>query len=96
MNVCRSTLRPLAEDGFCKSAREELADGKVIPTHLDFRRGELPASEHTKENRHLFSVSGMQEKIGLTLDRGKFSICNQGGRLYSQAASDRFFGSSLL
>lgn len=77
MERCLSTLRPLSEEGFSKSALRALADGKKFPTKLDFVRRDAPDVFRKHSGR--MSISGVQLKLSLKLNRGKLFAVERGG-----------------
>ncbi len=75
---CLITLEPLDEEGFSTKGQRELAGGRdVIPSHIGLIRSDI-ISHRLEKMKHL-SISGMQDKISLRLERGNFSAVAQGG-----------------
>lgn len=68
-SICRSSLRPVEKEGYRPSARRVLAGGnRQFPHRLAFARKDVIAfrSDHIEH----MSISGVQDKISLKLDRG--------------------------
>lgn len=70
MNLfCHSSLRPIENEGYAPAARRALAGGnKQFPHRLSFARSDV-ISFRTEHIEHM-SISGVQDKISLKLDRG--------------------------
>lgn len=70
MHRCMSTLRDIPEEGFAPAAGQQLAGGnRKFPHRLTFNRTDVvefrvQAAEH-------MSISGIQDKISLKLERGR-------------------------
>lgn len=66
---CRSTLAPLAADGFSPAARKRLIDTRSrIPHQLSFTRAEV--IRYRAEVADRMSISGVQDKVSLRYDHG--------------------------
>ena len=66
---CHSSLRPIESEGYAPAARRALTDGnKQFPHRLSFARSDVISfrSEHIEH----MSISGVQDKISLKLERG--------------------------
>lgn len=75
---CLVTLEPLNEEGFSAKGQRDLTGGRdVIPSRIDLIRSDIVG--HRLENMKHLSISGMQDKISLRLERGNFSAVAQGG-----------------
>ncbi len=67
---CMSTLAGIANEGYSRSAQRRLAGGnRKFPHRLAFNRSDI-IEFRMREARHL-SISGVQDKVSLRLDRGK-------------------------
>lgn len=78
---CRSSLVLLAQDGYTPSARRALSGGKaVFPHQLPFTRRQLDIQRLASPPR--MSVSGVQDKVGLRLDRGRLQPVEAGGDFF--------------
>ncbi len=67
--ICHSSLQLIRNEGFAPSARRQLAGGnKQFPHRLPFARADV-ISFRTEHIKHM-SISGVQDKISLKLDRG--------------------------
>jgi len=67
--ICHSSLQPIKDEGFAPSACRQLAGGnKQFPHRLSFARADV-FSFRTVHIEHM-SISGVQDKISLKLDRG--------------------------
>jgi serine/threonine-protein kinase HipA len=67
---CRSTLAPLAADGFSPAARKRLIDSRQhLPVRLDFTRAEV--IRYRAEVADRMSISGVQDKVSLRLADGR-------------------------
>jgi len=67
--ICRSSLSPVEKEGYAPSARRALAGGnKQFPHRLSFARADV-ISFRTDHIEHM-SISGVQDKISLKLERG--------------------------
>lgn len=78
MNRCLSTLKPLDEEGFSPKALRRLADRRKFPARLDFTRGDIIEIRTRTVDR--LSISGVQEKISLQLERGELIPVAEGGQ----------------
>lgn len=77
MPFCRSTLKPIASDGFSPAAIRRLTDGQgSLPHILPFTRGEV--IRHRAEEAGHLSISGIQDKVSLRLERGEFTSVTSG------------------
>lgn len=66
---CHSSLSPIESEGYAPAARRALAGGnKQFPHRLSFARSDV-ISFRTEHIEHM-SISGVQDKISLKLDRG--------------------------
>ncbi|MFB6350700.1 MAG: type II toxin-antitoxin system HipA family toxin [Bradymonadaceae bacterium] len=78
MNRCLSTLAELDEEGFSPGALDRLSDRRKFPTRLDFTRSDIAAiSAETMEH---ISISGVQQKLSLRLERGELKPTGEGGQ----------------
>lgn len=78
MARCRSSLAPLEEDGYTARARRALAAGKTaFPHRLSFTRAELNLQR--LEGLPRMSISGVQDKVQLKLERGRLHPVAAGG-----------------
>lgn len=76
--ICRGSLRPISEKGFCSSARRKLAGGgRRFPYQLDFDRKDVISFR--SENIERMSISGVQDKVSLRLHRGRLLPTESGG-----------------
>lgn len=67
--ICRSSLIPIEKQGYAPAARRALANGnKQFPHRLSFARADV-ISFRTDHIEHM-SISGVQDKISLKLERG--------------------------
>lgn len=67
--ICRSTLQPIEREGYAPAARQKLAGGnKLFPHRLSFARSDV-ISFRTEHIEHM-SISGVQDKVSLKLERG--------------------------
>jgi len=67
--ICRSTLKHIQTRGYSPKAQRDLAGGnRLFPHKLSFKRSDVISfrSEHIEH----MSISGVQDKISLKLDRG--------------------------
>ncbi len=78
MKRCLSTLKPLDEEGFSPAARRRLADRRAFPARVDFTRADLIEIRTRTVDR--MSISGVQEKVSLRLERGKLTPVAEGGQ----------------
>jgi serine/threonine-protein kinase HipA len=68
-SVCHSSLQPIKGAGYTPASRRKLAGGnKQFPHQLSFAKADV-ISFRTKHIEHM-SISGVQDKISLKLDRG--------------------------
>lgn len=69
MFICRSSLHPVKQEGYTPAARQQLAGGnRRFPHRLSFARSDVIAFR-TEHIEHM-SISGVQDKISLKLERG--------------------------
>jgi serine/threonine-protein kinase HipA len=67
--VCRSSLQPVETEGYAPAVRRRLAGGnKKFPVRLSFARND--AISFRAEHIEHMSISGVQDKISLKLERG--------------------------
>jgi serine/threonine-protein kinase HipA len=67
---CRSTLAPLASDGFSPAARRRLIDSRQrLPVRLGFTRAEV--IRYRAEVAERMSISGVQDKVSLRYHDGE-------------------------
>ena len=67
--ICRSSLQAVKKEGYASAARQRLAGGnRKFPHRLDFSRSEVILFR-TEYIEHM-SISGVQDKISLKLERG--------------------------
>ncbi len=78
MNRCLSTLKPLEEEGYSAAALRRLSDRRKFPARVDFTRGDIIDIRTQTVDR--MSISGVQEKISLRLERGKLEPVAEGGQ----------------
>jgi serine/threonine-protein kinase HipA len=70
MPVCRSTLKPIARDGFSPSALRRLTGGAGrLPHRIPFTRADVIHYRATESAR--LSISGVQDKVSLRLEDGE-------------------------
>lgn len=75
---CRSTLAPIAADGFTSSALRRLTGGRRrLPTQLKFTRAEVIRYRAGVADR--MSISGIQDKVSLRLIDGDLVPTEQDG-----------------
>ena len=77
MNRCLSTLQELEEEGYSAKALRRLADRRKFPGRLDFSRDEF--FEIRSKTIDRMSISGVQEKISLRLERGRLIPVSEEG-----------------
>ncbi len=77
MNRCLSTLQQLEEEGYSAKALARLSDRRKFPRRLDFSRDAF--FEIRSKNIDRMSISGVQEKISLRLERGRLLPVSEGG-----------------
>ena len=67
--VCHSSLQPIGSEGYAPASRRQLAGGnRQFPHRLSFARDDV-ISFRTEHIEHM-SISGVQDKISLKLNRG--------------------------
>ncbi len=67
---CLVTLEPLEVEGVSAAGQRELAGGRgQFPDHLEISRGDIV--QHRMEHMQRMSISGMQDKISLRLERAR-------------------------
>lgn len=66
---CYSTYADIDAEGLSSAALARLADRRVFPHRLDFTRSDV--MEIRADTMQRMSISGVQEKISLRLERGK-------------------------
>ncbi|MBW2257052.1 MAG: HipA domain-containing protein [Deltaproteobacteria bacterium] len=75
---CLSTLVPMEEEGFSRSAQRALSGGsRQVPHQLGFNR--VDAVDFHMQHVDGFSISGAQVKVSLRLHRGVLSQCEMRG-----------------
>lgn len=75
---CHSSLRTINAPGYAASARRQLAGGeRQFPFQLNFCRSDV-ITFRSETIEHM-SISGVQDKISLKLQRGKLLPTKQGG-----------------
>lgn len=77
MPRCLSTFVELDTEGYSPAARAKLADRKTFPHKLDFDRKAFVQIRAQSAQR--MSISGVQEKLSLKLERGKLIPVDQHG-----------------
>ncbi len=78
MAVCRATLKSIDHEGFCPAGRRALSGGQgKVPHRLPFTRAEVMQVRGEKVRE--LSISGVQDKISLRLERGRFQAVTHGG-----------------
>lgn len=77
MPRCLSTYVELDEAGYSSGALRRLSDRRKFPHRLAFDRGDV--MEIRAESVTKMSISGVQEKISLRLDRGRLEPVTEGG-----------------
>jgi serine/threonine-protein kinase HipA len=78
MPVCRVTLKPIAQEGFSSAGRRALSGGQgQIPFRIPFTRSEV--IHYRAEESKRISISGVQDKLSLRLERGTCTPVTQGG-----------------
>lgn len=76
---CRSTLVPVEREGFSAAAMRKLSGShRRLPYRLDFTRAD--AQTFRSEHAERFSMSGVQDKIPLRLERGRLQPVIEGGQ----------------
>lgn len=78
MSYCRSGLVEIDGEGFSSGALNRLADGRAFPTRLAFDRSEF--AEIAAETMEHISISGVQEKLSMRLERGALMPVEEGGQ----------------
>jgi serine/threonine-protein kinase HipA len=67
---CLATLDPMATEGMTRAAQRDLAGrAATFPSRLDFRREDIV--QFRLQTMQRFSISGMQDKISVRLERGR-------------------------
>lgn len=69
MPRCLSRYTELDEEGYSAGALSALSDGRRFPTQLDFTRADVVKLRAETMDR--MSISGVQDKISLRLERGR-------------------------
>jgi serine/threonine-protein kinase HipA len=78
MAVCRCTLKTMPEDGFSAAGKRAFTDGRSkVPHQLDFNRKDL--IQHRADQVRSLSISGVQDKISVRLERNRFLPVTSGG-----------------
>lgn len=78
MPTCRVTLKEIGQDGYSPAGRRALVGGQgKIPFRLPFSREDV--IQHRGEKVTELSISGVQDKISLKLERGKLTPVTSGG-----------------
>lgn len=77
MSRCLSRLVELDEEGYSATALRRLADRRKFPSRLDFTRQDVVDIQTETIDR--MSISGVQEKISLRLERGELVPVGTGG-----------------
>lgn len=77
MPRCLSTYSELPEEGYSAGALTRLSDGRRFPSQLDFTRADV--LKIRAETMDRMSISGVQDKISLRLERGKLVPTASGG-----------------
>lgn len=80
MNLCRSLLVDIKGDGFSSKALRALTDGRKASPKLPFSRKDLNLSAILTSGRRPLSISGVQDKVGLLLDNGRFEVADRGSQ----------------
>ena len=75
---CRSTLAMIEKNGYSTLGLRRLTGGKRrLPTRVDFRRADVIRERGERVRR--LSISGVQDKISVRLQRGRLIITDEGG-----------------
>ncbi len=77
MPRCLSRYSELPEEGYSAGALTHLSDGRVFPSRLDFTRADVVKIR--AETMERMSISGVQDKISLKLERGTLVPTASGG-----------------
>ncbi len=77
MSRCRSTLSEIDGEGFSAAALKALSDRRAFPHRLPLLRADI--MEIRADTVRSMSISGVQEKISLRLDRGDLQPVSEGG-----------------
>ncbi|MEX2607277.1 MAG: HipA domain-containing protein [Kiritimatiellia bacterium] len=78
MSFCRVTLKPINRGGFSPAGLRALTGHQArMPHRLPFTRREV--IRHRAEEAQRISISGVQDKVSLRLDRGAFTQVTTGG-----------------
>jgi len=77
MPRCLSTLTDLPEEGYSSRALRRLSDGRKLSPRLAFTRADIPRIR--AETAARLSISGVQDKISLRLERGRLRVTRSGG-----------------
>lgn len=80
MSQCRSLLIDVDVPGFSKRALKLLSDGKKADFRLSFSRRDLHLTEMSAAGTRTLSISGVQDKVGLVLYKGKFLLAENSSR----------------
>lgn len=75
---CLVTLEPLEEEGISATGQRDLSGNRgQFPSHVNFSRSDM--ATQTMEHMQHMSISGMQDKITLRLERNSLSTVNRDG-----------------
>ena len=74
---CLSTLTDLPEEGFSSRALRRLSDGRKLSPRLAITRADIPRIR--AETAARMSISGVQDKVSLRLERGRLVVTATGG-----------------
>jgi len=77
MPQCLSTLTDLPEEGFSSRALRRLSDGRKLSQRLAITRADIPRIR--AETAARMSISGVQDKVSLRLERGQLVVKATGG-----------------
>lgn len=80
MNRCRSLLIDQREEGFSSRALRALTDGRKANFIMSFSRKDLNLSAVNSSGLRTLSISGVQDKVGLVLNKGVFSLAESASR----------------
>jgi serine/threonine-protein kinase HipA len=87
---CLATLEPLEEEGLSATGQRDLSGGRgQFPSHVDFSRSDMAAQ--TMEHMQHMSISGMQDKISLRLERNSlFPVDRDGSHILKPIPATNF------
>lgn len=77
MPRCLSTLTDLPEEGYSRRALRRLSDGRKLSPRVSIARADIPRIRAEAAAR--LSISGVQDKLSLRLERGRLRVAASGG-----------------